>query len=412
MCLETPAQPRTQGIVERRLVRRSKHRAQQLVRVLVHDGMRKLSDARVQLVRRHLLTVATQPRVELFDLAHQPTSKLVESAAPGEPQAAMLPLVRLRVDHSGGFPTVPLQRFGAPFQGRVANPWDLLQFHKAAQRRTGAGKKEHAATGESLAPEGAAEAGEYLAPELGDFRRIDALVAEHLPATLQILTEGDMAAALEEFVQHDEKGALEKAVKSALLESQRRVAAKGALGGEDAKELNQAINTSVKEMKEASLAKRAANKEKKEASKASKEGAREAADEAEEEPEPEPEDGAAAQPKAKAPKAAAAMQPIQDDDAIRNKNKKLYKFWLDLANSKHGVFIYKDNSNKIIKKNLREEQVKAETDGNVVAILDSGPSFGAYVALSRKAGDKSVEEVIKNYKKYFNEGASGKRLFC
>ena len=104
--------------------------------------------------------------------------------------------------------------------------------------------------------------------------------------------------------------------------------------------------------------------------------------------------------------------PIQDDDAIRNKNKKLYKFWLDLANSKHGVFIYKDNSHKIIKKNLREEQVKAETDGNVVAILDSGPSFGAYVALSRKAGDKSVEEVIKNYKKYFNEGASGKRLFC
>ena len=114
----------------------------------------------------------------------------------------------------------------------------------------------------------------------------------------------------------------------------------------------------------------------------------------------------------KAPKAAAAMQPIQDDDAIRNKNKKLYKFWSDLADSKYGVFIYKDNSHKIVKKNLREEQVKAETDGNIVAILDSGPSFGAYVALSRKAGDKSVEEVIKNYKKYFNEGASGKRLFC
>jgi hypothetical protein len=114
----------------------------------------------------------------------------------------------------------------------------------------------------------------------------------------------------------------------------------------------------------------------------------------------------------KAVKAVKVMGPIQDDDAIRNKNKRLYKFWLDLANSKHGVFIYKDNSHKIIKKNLREEQVRAETDGNVVAILDSGPSFGAYVALSRKAGDKSVEEVIKNYKKYFNEGSSGKRLFC
>lgn len=112
----------------------------------------------------------------------------------------------------------------------------------------------------------------------------------------------------------------------------------------------------------------------------------------------------------KAVKVAAG--PIPDDDAIRNKNKKLYSFWLGLADTKHSVFIYKDNSHKIIKKNIREEQVKAETDGNVVAILDSGPSFGAYVALSRKAGDKSVEEVIKNYKKYFNEGASGKRVFC
>jgi hypothetical protein len=114
----------------------------------------------------------------------------------------------------------------------------------------------------------------------------------------------------------------------------------------------------------------------------------------------------------KAVKAVKVMGPIQDDDAIRNKNKKLYTFWLGLADTKHSVFIYKDNSHKMIKKNIREEQVKAETDGNIVAILDSGPSFGAYVALSRKAGDKSVEEVIKNYKKYFNEGASGKRLFC
>ena len=110
-------------------------------------------------------------------------------------------------------------------------------------------------------------------------------------------------------------------------------------------------------------------------------------------------------------KAVTAIEPIQDDNAIRNQNKKLYAFWLGLADTKHSVFIYKDNSHKIIKKNIREEQVKAETDGNVVAILDSGPSFGAYVALSKKAGNKSVEEVIKNYKKYFNEGAYGKRIF-
>ena len=48
-----------------------------------------------------------------------------------------------------------------------------------------------------------------------------------------------------------------------------------------------------------------------------------------------------------------------DDDVLRNKNKKLYKFWSDLADIKQSVFIYKDKSHKIIKKNIKEEQEKA-----------------------------------------------------
>lgn len=101
-----------------------------------------------------------------------------------------------------------------------------------------------------------------------------------------------------------------------------------------------------------------------------------------------------------------------DMDTIRNANKKLHKFWMDLADTKHSIFIYKNKSYKIIRKNIREEQEKAEDDNNVIAILDSGPSFDAYRELYRKAKNKSVEEVIKNYKKYFNEGSSGKRIFC
>ena len=103
---------------------------------------------------------------------------------------------------------------------------------------------------------------------------------------------------------------------------------------------------------------------------------------------------------------------VDDSDIIKNKNKKLYKFWLDLANTKHSVFIYNDKSHKIIRKNIKEEQEMAENDNSIIAILDSGPSFDAYRELYRKAGNKSVEEVIKNYKKYFNEGSSEKRVFC
>ena len=106
------------------------------------------------------------------------------------------------------------------------------------------------------------------------------------------------------------------------------------------------------------------------------------------------------------------LQDVDNVFNIRNKNKKLYKFWLDLANTKHSVFIYNDKSYKIIRKNIKEEQEKAENNSNIIAILDSGPSFDAYRELYRKATNKSVEEVIKNYKKYFNEGSSEKRLFC
>jgi hypothetical protein len=106
------------------------------------------------------------------------------------------------------------------------------------------------------------------------------------------------------------------------------------------------------------------------------------------------------------------MDVNADMDTIRNANKKLHKFWMDLADTKHSIFIYKNKSYKIIRKNIREQQEKAEDDNNVVAILDSGPSFDAYRELYRKAKNKSVEEVIKNYKKYFNEGSSGKRIFC
>ena len=106
------------------------------------------------------------------------------------------------------------------------------------------------------------------------------------------------------------------------------------------------------------------------------------------------------------------VNDVDDSDIIRNKNKKLYTFWLGLANTKHSVFIYNDKSHKIIRKNIKEEQEKAENDTNIIAILDSGPSFDAYRELYRKAGNKSVEEIIKNYKKYFNEGSSEKRVFC
>lgn len=52
----------------------------------------------------------------------------------GQPDAPLLPLIRLRVDYTG-FSTINAQRFGQQFVGKVANPHDLLLFQKAPTRK-------------------------------------------------------------------------------------------------------------------------------------------------------------------------------------------------------------------------------------------------------------------------------------
>ena len=50
-------------------------------------------------------------------------------------------LVRLKVEHSG-FTTLNNQRFGSQFVGEVANPSDILLFHKRRQAESAKGGKK------------------------------------------------------------------------------------------------------------------------------------------------------------------------------------------------------------------------------------------------------------------------------
>jgi hypothetical protein len=60
--------------------------------------------------------------------------KGAEQRAGSADRSSLLPLIRLRVDYTG-FSTINAQRFGQKFVGRVANPHDMLLFHKAAARK-------------------------------------------------------------------------------------------------------------------------------------------------------------------------------------------------------------------------------------------------------------------------------------
>ena len=94
-------------------------------------------------------------------------------------------------------------------------------------------------------------------------------------------------------------------------------------------------------------------------------------------------------------------------ESIWGKNKPLEKFWRSLASGKKVVLIQKTGGHKIF--TMPTGKVAAlkifntfDDDPNIVAVLSSNMSQDAYeVFLYPKAGDKSVEYVIKNYKKFF-----------
>lgn len=101
------------------------------------------------------------------------------------------------------------------------------------------------------------------------------------------------------------------------------------------------------------------------------------------------------------------MQQTQTDQ-IWGKNKPLEKFWSDLANGKYLIVIMKNKSHTRISikgiSNKKYATLFNELDDNpeVIAVLTSSMSTDVYTEhLYPKAKDKTPEEVIRHYKKYF-----------
>lgn len=103
--------------------------------------------------------------------------------------------------------------------------------------------------------------------------------------------------------------------------------------------------------------------------------------------------------------------------SVWGKNKPLEKFWRELSTGKKIVIIYKTKPYKIetlpngpatYKKLIAEY----EEDPSISALLTSNMSGDSYeVYLYPRAKDKTVDEVIKDYKKYFKTKMSdGKML--
>lgn len=120
-----------------------------------------------------------------------------------------LPLVRVRVEHMG-FDTISGQSFGQQFADRLANPDEILIWHKKGVAAADKGKRTPGAVMDNLEIEEAPPSEEGL--------KIQDIIYKYIEGdqSLQILSEPDLNDAVQSFVHRQEQCAIEKFVKLAV----------------------------------------------------------------------------------------------------------------------------------------------------------------------------------------------------
>lgn len=165
-------------------------------------GVDKMKDNRQELTKRLMKVVDEMIEQANADwLAIQDEDEDAEEAPP-------LPLIRLKVEYTapegGQYDCENPQRFSNRFVGKVANTNDVVYFHR---------KKTTASRGKQTAelPEGIDE-------NLGlDTVKVEALVQEFLAAqSLKILPQAPFGDAVNQFVNKDDKHAMESFVSDSL----------------------------------------------------------------------------------------------------------------------------------------------------------------------------------------------------
>ncbi|KAH7337758.1 Metallo-dependent phosphatase-like protein [Rhizoctonia solani] len=127
--------------------------------------------------------------------------------SPAEAGEMMLPLVRLKVETTGVSVMSNPVRFSQEFIGRVANPRDVLVFHRAKTMSKGVADEPELSIDDPTIP---------VAEKLQKVR-VQNLVREYLAAQeLQLLGELGMSDAIQTFVEKDENRSISEFVNNSL----------------------------------------------------------------------------------------------------------------------------------------------------------------------------------------------------
>ncbi|KAJ2000079.1 meiotic recombination, partial [Coemansia thaxteri] len=173
-------------------------------------------------VERMLVAAQQQYRQQLAESA----ADAIEPALGAQPK----PLVRLRVEYSGGFESFHPQRFGLLFAGRVANPRDIVYFYRRPPPRAA---PPSADTQGSTASTGSLPASARSAvPMPVDAVHVESLIGEFLDdSSMRLLVDLELAEAVRQFVQKGDADAIAHSLRSSVADTQRRVLADAAGAG-------------------------------------------------------------------------------------------------------------------------------------------------------------------------------------
>lgn len=184
----------------------------------------------VVLADYHDLTPGTpQVTKKVENLCYAKVTEMLEEAERdrlGCPLTPEKPLIRLRVDYSGGFEAFNTSRFSQRFVDRVANPKDIIHFLRRREQKEG------------IKDEVNVDYSKLLKPTAVEGLRVEDLVKQYFEAAeqtvqLSLLTEQGMGKAIQEFVDKDEKDAIEELITYQLEKTQRHLQARGVTTEQD-----------------------------------------------------------------------------------------------------------------------------------------------------------------------------------
>lgn len=144
----------------------------------------------------------------------------------GCPLTPEKPLIRIRVDYTGGFEAFNTSRFSQKLVDRVANPKDIIHFLRRREQK------------EDIKDEVNVDYGKLLKATAVEGLRVEDLVKQYFEAAeqtvqLSLLTEQGMRKAIQEFVDKDEKDAIEELITYQLEKTQHHLQARGVTTEQD-----------------------------------------------------------------------------------------------------------------------------------------------------------------------------------